>query len=130
MENQVFESSNLFDVAKQSFVTVGGISKNCIQLLPRNSKKNPQHDIVFGDCRGIIYSITYLYDEPKILIKTTPYPKEICGVELDSSTQRIYFSVGNSVYSIDKENKNKWKVEFNIASDIQILIPFRFHLRL
>ena len=120
MENQVFESSNLFDVAKQSFVTVGGISKNCIQLLPRNSKKNPQHDIVFGDCRGIIYSITYLYDEPKILIKTTPYPKEICGVELDPSTQRIYFSVGNSVYSIDKENKNKWKVEFNIASDIQI----------
>ena len=120
MENQVFESSNLFDVSKQSFVTVGGISKNCIQLLDRNTKKNPQQDIVFGDCRGIIYSITYLFDEPKILIKTTPYPKEICGVEIDPLTQRIHFAVGNSVYSTDKENKNKWKVEFNIASDIQI----------
>ena len=120
MENQVFESSNLFDVSKQSFVTVGGISKNCIRLLQKNKKKNNTDDIVFGDCRGIIYSITYLLEEPKILIKTDPYPKEINGVELDDDSQRIYFAVGNSIYSIDKDNKNKWKVEFNIASDIQI----------
>ena len=120
MENQVFESSNLFDVSKQSFVTVGGISKNCIRLLQNNKKKNNTDDIVFGDCRGIIYSITYLLEEPKILIKTDPYPKEINGVELDDDSQRIYFAVGNSIYSIDKDNKNKWKVEFNIASDIQI----------
>lgn len=39
MENQVFESSNLFEVSKQSFVTVGGISKNCIRLFPRNQKR-------------------------------------------------------------------------------------------
>ena len=108
MENQVFESSNLFDVAKQSFVTVGGISKSCISLLPRTTKKNSAEDIIFGDCRGIIYSITYLSDEPKILIKTDPYPKEICGVEVDVGSQRIFFAVGNSIYSIDKDNKNKW----------------------
>ena len=120
MENQVFESSNLFEVSKQSFVTVGGISKNCIRLFPRNQKKVTSQDIFFGDCRGIIYSITYESDEPKILIKTDPYPKEVCGVEIDLESQRIYFAVGNSIYSIDKDNKNKWKVEFNIASDIQI----------
>ena len=121
MENQVFESSNLFEVSKQSFVTVGGISKNCLRLIQRNQKKNNNiQDIIFGDCRGIIYSITYLSDEPKIIIKSDPYPKEINGVEIDTNTQRIYFVVGNSIYSIDRENKNKWKVEFNIASDIQI----------
>jgi hypothetical protein len=45
MENQVFESSNLFEVSKQSFVTVGGISKNCIRLFPRNQKKVTSQDI-------------------------------------------------------------------------------------
>ena len=120
MENQVFESANLFEVSKQSFVTVGGITKNCLRLLPRNQKKNIIHDIVFGDCRGIIYSITYASDEPKITIKTDPYAKEINDVELDPNIQRIYFAVGNSIFSIDKDNKNKWKVEFNIASDIQL----------
>ena len=120
MENQVFESANLFEVTKQSFVTVGGITKNCIRLLSKNTKKDKGHDIVFGDCRGIIYSITYLNEEPKIIIKTEPYPKEIVCVEIEPDTQRIYFAVGNSIYSIDKDNKNKWKVEFNIASDIQI----------
>ena len=122
MENQVFESGNLFEVSKQSFVTVGGISKNCIRLIPSVSKKGCQ-DIIIGDCRGIVYCITYLYEEPRITIKTDPYPKEICGMEidtLDNNTQRIYFPVGNSIYSIDRDNKNKWKVEFNIASDIQI----------
>jgi len=120
MENQVFESANLFEVSKQSFVTVGGITKNCLRLLPKNQKKNNIHDIVFGDCRGIIYSITYASDEPKITIKTDPYPKEVNDVELDPDIQRIYFAVGNSIFSIDKDNKNKWKVEFNIASDIQL----------
>ena len=119
MDNQVFESGNLFDVSKQSFVTVGGISKNSIRLFPNFSKKGCQ-DIFIGDCRGIIYCITYQNDEPKIMIKTDPYPKEICGMEVDFNIQRIYFAVGNSIYSIDKDNKNKWKVEFNIASDIQI----------
>ena len=67
MENQVFESANLFEVTKQSFVTVGGITKNCIRLLSKNTKKDKGHDIVFGDCRGIIYSITYLNEEQKIM---------------------------------------------------------------
>ena len=120
MENQVFESANLFEVSKQSFVTVGGISRNCMRLINRSEKKNPSHDIVFGDCRGIIYSITYLSDEPKIIIKTDPYPKEIIGLELEKESERFYFAVGNSIFSIDRENKNKWKVEFNIASDIQL----------
>ena len=120
MENQVFESANLFEVSKQSFVTVGGISRNCMRLINRSEKKNPSHDIVFGDCRGIIYSITYLSDEPKIIIKTDPYPKEIIGLELEKESERFYFAVGNSIFSIDREKKNKWKVEFNIASDIQL----------
>ena len=51
MENQVFESANLFEVTKQSFVAVGGITKNCIRLLSKNTKKDKGHDIVFGDCR-------------------------------------------------------------------------------
>ena len=120
MENQVFESANLFEVSKQSFVTVGGISRNCMRLINRIEKKNPSHDIVFGDCRGVIYSITYISDEPKIIIKTDPYPKEIIGLELEKESERFYFAVGNSIFSIDRENKNKWKVEFNIASDIQL----------
>ena len=118
MDNQVFESGNLFDVSKQSFVTVGGIPKNSIRLFP--SSKNGRQDIFIGDCRGILYCITYQNDEPRITIKTDPYPKEIVGMEIDYNIQRIYFAVGNSIYSIDKDNKNKWKVEFNIASDIQI----------
>ena len=117
MENQVFESANLFEASKQSFLTVGGISKNCIKLLPVEKEK---YDIVIGDSRGIIYSTDYQIDEPKIIIKTDPYPKEVTAVEIDYTQNRIYFSVGNSIYSIDKNNKNKWKVEFNIASDIQI----------
>ena len=117
MENQVFESANLFEASKQSFLTVGGISKNCIKLLPVEKEK---YDIVIGDSRGIIYSTDYQIDEPKIIIKTDPYPKEVTAVEINYTQNRIYFSVGNSIYSIDKNNKNKWKVEFNIASDIQI----------
>ena len=97
MENQVFESANLFEVSKQSFVTVGGITKNCLRLLPKNQKKNIS-DIVFGDCRGIIYSITYLSDEPKITIKTDPYPKEVNDVELDPNIQRIYFHISIGSY--------------------------------
>ena len=117
MDNQVFESANLFDVSKQSFLTVGGISKNCLKLLNADKEKN---DILIGDCRGIVYSTTYSGDEPKIVIKTEAYAKEVTCVEIDYVQNRIYFSIGNSIYSIDKNNKNKWKVEFNIASDIQI----------
>ena len=117
MENQVFESANLFETAKQSFVTVGGISKNCLKLLAVEKEKQ---DIVIGDARGIIYSTNYVVDEPKIIIKTDPYPKEVTDVEIDQEQSRIFFSVGNSIYSIDKNNKNKWKVEFNIASDIEM----------
>ena len=50
---------------KAIFRNSGGISRNCMRLINRIEKKNPSHDIVFGDCRGIIYSITYLSDEPK-----------------------------------------------------------------
>ena len=117
MENQVFESANLFEASKQSFLTVGGITKNCIKLLPVEKEKQ---DIVIGDSRGMIYSTSYQVDEPKIIIKTDPYPKEVTGVEIDYSQNRIYFSVGNSIYSINQRGQNKWKVEFNIASDIQI----------
>lgn len=120
MENQVFESANLFETSKQSFVTVGGISKNCLRLLPPVKGKQ---DIVIGDARGIVYSTNYQTDEPKIIIKTDPYPKEVTCIEIQEEEKdhlRIYFSVGNSIYSIDKNNKNKWKVEFNIASDLQI----------
>ena len=121
MENQVFESANLFEASKQSFLTVGGISKHCLKLIPHEKGKQ---DIVIGDARGIIYSTNYQIDEPKIIIKTEPYPKEITSIEIEESKKkdncRIFFSVGNSIYSIDKNNKNKWKVEFNIASDIQI----------
>ena len=119
MENQVFESANLFEASKQSFLTVGGISKHCLQLIPHEKGKQ---DIVIGDARGIIYATTYQIDEPKITIKTDPYPKEITAIEIEKKDKdlRIYFSVGNSIYSIDKDNKNKWKVEFNIASDIQL----------
>ena len=117
MENQVFESANLFEASKQSFLTVGGISKNCLRLLPMEKGRQ---DIVIGDARGIVYSTNYQVDEPKIIIKTDPYPKEVTAIEIDYTQSRIYFSVGNSIYSIDKNNKNKWKVEFNIASDIEL----------
>ena len=117
MENQVFESANLFEASKQSFLTVGGISKHCLKLLPMEKDKQ---NIVIGDARGIVYITHYQVDEPKILVKTDPYPKEVTGIEIDYQQTRIFFSVGNSIYSIDKNNKNKWKVEFNIASDIEL----------
>ena len=74
MENQVFESANLFEASKQSFLTVGGISKHCLKLLPIEKEKQ---DIVIGDARGIIYTTNYQVDEPKIIVKTDPYPKEV-----------------------------------------------------
>ena len=117
MEDHVFESDNLFEVSKQSFVTIGGITKNCLKLIPPDTEKQ---NLFIGDARGIIYSIIYEIDQPKILIKTEPYQKEIADIEIDPHAKRIYFAVGNSIYSIDKNNDNKWKVEFNIASDIQI----------
>ena len=109
MENQVFESSNLFEASKQSFITVGGISKYCLKLLP--GEKGRQ-DIVIGDSRGILYSTNYQVDEPKIVIKTDPYPKEITAIEIDYTQNRIYFSVGNSIYSIKVFKSNIFISEY------------------
>ena len=117
----VFESDNLFDAPKQSFLTVGGITKNCIYCLSPKKKKG-QQKIVIGDTRGIIYITSYEDDVPKILIKTEAYSNEIKCLQLsktEDNEEIIYFAVGNSIYSIDQDNKNKFKVEFNIASNIE-----------
>ena len=115
-----FESDNLFDAPKQSFLTVGGITKNCIRCLTK--VKKGQQKIVIGDTRGIIYITDYVDDAPRILIKTDAYSNEIKCIQLtklDEKTEAIYFAEGNSIYSIDENNKNKFKVEFNIASNIE-----------
>lgn len=54
MENQVFESANLFEVSKQSFVTVGGISRNCMRLINRIEKKI-HHMILFLVIAVVLY---------------------------------------------------------------------------
>ena len=95
MEDHVFESDNLFEVSKQSFVTIGGITKNCLKLIPPDTEKQ---NLFIGDARGIIYSIIYEIDQPKILIKTEPYQKEIADIEIDPHAKRIYFAVGNSFW--------------------------------
>ena len=120
----VFESDNLFDAPKQSFLTVGGITQKCISCL-NPLKKNGQQNIVIGDTRGIIYVASYEDEEPKILLKTDPYPNEIKCLQLvkyNEKTELRYFAAGNSIYSLDQFNKNKFKVEFNLASNIQFFL--------
>ena len=117
----VFESDNLFDAPKQSFLTVGGITKKCIYCLTSKKQKDSQK-IVIGDTRGIIYITNYEDDAPKILVKTDAYSNEIKCIQLAKINEKeelIYFAVGNSIFSIDQNNKNKFKVEFNIASNIE-----------
>ena len=117
-----FGEENLFQLSKTSFLTVGGITNECVKLLP--SKMSPQL-LVIGDARGVIYISKYNKTEPEILIRTNQYPKEISCIRVledASSNEKIYFSVGNSIFQTNKLYNHKFKIEFNMADDIKNFI--------
>ena len=117
-----FGEENLFQLSKTSFLTVGGITNECVKLLP---SKMPPQLLVIGDARGVIYISKYNKTEPEILIRTNQYPKEISCIrvlENASSDEKIYFSVGNSIFQTNKLYNHKFKIEFNMADDIKNFI--------
>ena len=118
----VFGEENLFQLSKTSFLTVGGITDYCLKFL--SNKMNPQL-LVIGDSRGVIYVTKYNKTEPEILVRTNQYPKEIsCIRVIDDpvAQEKIYFSVGNSIFQINRTYTNKFKIEFNMADDINNFI--------
>ena len=118
-----FGEENLFQLTKTSFLTVGGITNECIKLLPAKSM-TPQL-LVIGDARGVIYITKYNKTEPEILIRTNQYQKEISCIRIleDASlNEKIYFSVGNSIFQTNKTYTHKFKIEFNMADDIENFI--------
>ena len=117
-----FGEENLFQLSKTSFLTVGGITSECVKLLP---SKMPPQLLVIGDARGVIYISKYNKTEPEILIRTNQYPKEISCIRVledVSSNEKIYFSVGNSIFQTNKLYNHKFKIEFNMADDIKNFI--------
>jgi len=64
---------------------------------------NPQL-LVIGDSRGVIYVTKYNKTEPEILVRTNQYPKEISSIRVIDdpvAQEKIYFSVGNSIFQIN-----------------------------
>jgi hypothetical protein len=115
-----FGEENLFQLTKTSFLTVGGITNECVKLLPAKSM-TPQL-LVIGDARGVIYITKYNKTEPEILTRTNQYPKEISCIRVLEDTslnEKIYFSVGNSIFQTNKKYDHKFKIEFNMADDIK-----------
>ena len=117
--DDLFQSENQFKLNKTSYLTVGGIMKNCIKLIPP-IKPNLNQLSILGDTRGVIYITQYKVSEPEILIRTEPYSKEIAWMELLPNSNKIAFSVGNSIFIINKEYTDKFKIEFDMADDIRI----------
>ena len=117
--DDLFQSENQFKLNKTSYLTVGGIMKNCIKLIPP-TKPNLNQLSILGDTRGVIYITQYKISEPEILIRTEPYSKEIAWMELLPNSNKIAFSVGNSIFIINKEYTDKFKIEFDMADDIRI----------
>ena len=118
----VFGEENLFQLSKTSFLTVGGITNYCLKFL--SNKMNPQL-LVIGDSRGVIYVTKYNKTEPEILVRTNQYPKEISSIRVIDdpvAQEKIYFSVGNSIFQINRTYTNKFKIEFNMADDINNFI--------
>ena len=115
----LFETETQFKLSKNSYLTVGGIRRQCVQFLS-SQKGTPAQSLVIGDARGVIYITQYKKSEPEILLRTPPYPKEVSCiiVKPDTMSDKIYFSVGNSVYVINRTNTIKYKIEFDMADDI------------
>ena len=113
----LFETETQFKLSKNSYLTVGGIRRQCVQFLS-SQKGTPAQSLVIGDARGVIYITQYKKSEPEILLRTPPYPKEVSCiiVKPDTMSDKIYFSVGNSIYVINRTNTIKYKIEFDILA--------------
>lgn len=118
--DDLFETENQFKLTKTSFLTVGGLQRQCIKFLP-NLKNNYAQSVIIGDARGVIYITQYKKTEPEILIRTNPYPKEIACIQVnpDPTADKIFFAVGNSLFEMNRSYTTKFKIEFDLADDIQ-----------
>ena len=118
--DDLLETENQFPLSKTSYLTVGGISRQCVKFLPK-SKSKLSTSIVIGDTRGVIYITHYKKTEPEISLRTNPYPKEITCIQVhpDPLIDKIFFSSGNSIYVINRAYTDKNKIEFNVADDIK-----------
>jgi len=88
-----------FNFQKSSYITVGSINRNCIELLPPEKPGKPQA-VCIGDTRGIVYVCEHKKDEPEVKAKTNPYPKEITAIDFTTfgGKERIFFSFSNTTY--------------------------------
>lgn len=119
MMNAFTESDNQFKLEKTSYLTVGGVVRNCLQFLPAQ-KTSPMQTLVLGDSRGVIYLTQYKKTEPEILLKTNPFSREIAHIQCvtGGGRERIFFAVSNSVFVINRNNSDRYKIEFDIADNI------------
>lgn len=119
MMNAFTESDNQFKLEKTSYLTVGGVVRNCLQFLPAQ-KTSPMQTLVLGDSRGVIYLTQYKKTEPEILLKTNPFSREIAHIQCvtGGGRERIFFAVSNSVFVINRTNSDRYKIEFDIADNI------------
>ena len=110
-----------FNFQKNSYLTIGSISKNCLRYLPSQKPNLPQ-TIFIGDSRGILYVCDYNLKENEIDIKlkTSAFPKEITSIDLNYNLkqEKIYFSFGNSIFLTNRLCKEFSKIEFDIADNI------------
>jgi hypothetical protein len=121
MEGDLFGCEDQLKFVKNSYLTVGSISKNCIKLLAPN-KANQSQPLFIGDTRGILYVTEYKKGEPDVKVKTSPFPREITCVDLiqNINKEKIYFSFGNTIFMTNRLCKDYSKIEFDLADNINM----------
>jgi hypothetical protein len=119
MEGDLFGCEDQLKFVKNSYLTVGSISKSCIRLLTPNKSNQPQ-PLFIADTRGILYVTEYKKGEPDVKVKTAPFPREITCTDLiqNINKEKIYFSFGNSIYITNRLCKDYSKIEFDLADNI------------
>ncbi len=110
-----------FNFTKNSYLTIGSITKSCLKYLPPLKPNLPQNMFI-GDARGILYVCDYNLKENEIdiKIKTSSFQKEITCVDINYTPKqdKIYFSLGNSIFLTNRLCKEYSKIEFDIADNI------------
>jgi hypothetical protein len=118
--DDIFEDK--FNFHKNNYLTVGAVLKNCIKFLPP-AKPNAPQGLFIGDSRGALYVTEYKKTEPEIKVKANPDQwgnREVTCVDLTQTAkgEKIYFSLGNSVYQTERLCKYYAQIEFDIAETI------------
>ena len=112
-----------FNFQKNSYLTIGSITKNCLKFLPPIKASLPQN-LFLGDARGILYVCDFNLKENEIdiKIKTSPFNKEITSIDMNYNIkqEKIYFSFGNSIFLTNRQCKEYSKIEFDIADNISM----------